>query len=59
MTPQFILDENVVILAQRGENDEGRLDSTCLDLIHQIIDICHTIIVDEALWNQYQIQLHH
>ena len=57
MTLQFILDENVVILAQRRENDRGEPDPTCLNLFAQIITICHTIVVDYDLWNQYQHQL--
>ena len=49
MTQRFILDENVVILAQLVENDHGERDTTCLELIQQIIQICHTIVYDPAL----------
>lgn len=57
MTQRFILDENVVILAQKGQTDRGEPDSTCLNLVAQIITICHTIVVDSDLWHKYQHQL--
>ena len=57
MTQRFILDENVVILAQKGENNGEERDSTCLRLIAQIIAICHTLVVDHSLWVRYQRQL--
>jgi hypothetical protein len=57
MTLRFILDENVVILAQKRENDRGEPDSTCLDLFNRIIDICHTIVLDPNLWDRYHRQL--
>ena len=57
MTQRFILDENVVILALKQENAQGEPDPICRDLFTQIIDICHTIVVDPNLWNKYQQQL--
>ena len=57
MTQRFILDENVIILAQRGENDQGETDLTCLQLIQQIIKICHTIVYDPTLRNKTFRQL--
>jgi len=57
MTQRFILDENVVILAQKVEDDSGRHDITCLRLLTQIIQICHTLVVDPILWKKYQSQL--
>jgi len=56
MTQRFILDENVVILALKQENARGEPDPICRDLFTQIIDICHTIVVDPNLWNKYQQQ---
>ena len=50
----FILDENVLIAAQTGYNDRNELDPTSFILITNIIDICHSIIVDIDLWNRYQ-----
>ncbi len=57
MTTRFILDENVVILAQQGRDDRGNLNADCADLIQQIIKICHTIVVDDELWNKFDRQL--
>ena len=57
MTQRFILDENIVIFAQKRENAESESDSTCLDLLTQIITICHAIVVDFNLWDKYQHQL--
>ena len=58
MTPRFILDENVVICAQLGVDQNGDPSPVCADLIQQIIEICHTLIVDDALWDRYEEQLH-
>lgn len=59
MTPkkQFILDENVLILAQTGTNDRGEPDATCSNLVNSIIRICHTIVIDVALYGLYLHQL--
>ena len=59
MTPmkQFILDENVLISAQTGLNDQDEPDPTCSNLVNSIITICHTIVIDVALYGRYQHQL--
>ena len=57
MTQRFILDENVVILAQKAENERGERDLTCLVLLNQIIRICHTVVFDSNLWARCQSQL--
>ncbi len=57
MTQRFILDENVVIFAEKGEDDSGDRDLTCLELITRIIRICHTLVLDSRLWGKYQSQL--
>ena len=59
MTPRFILDENVVILGQQGLDKYGNANPVCADLIQQIIEICHTIVVDDVLWDKYIEQLNH
>ena len=58
MTQRFILDENVVILAQTGMDDHENPDSVCHDLVTSIIDICHSIVADDELWGRYQRQLY-
>ena len=59
MAPRFILDENVVILAQQGLDEHGNTNPVCADLIQQITEICHTIVVDDVLWDKYIEQLNH
>ena len=59
MTARYILDENVVIYAQRGlnEHDEPNLD--CRDLFERIADEDgRTFVVDDALWAKYDDQLY-
>ena len=59
MTSRFILDENVVILAQQGLDEYGNTNPGCADLVQQIIEICHTVVVDDVLWDKYIEQLYH
>ena len=58
MTPRFILDENVLILAQSGIDERGNPSTVCSDLVETIIEICHTIVVDDVLWDKYDNQLY-
>ena len=58
MTPRFILDENIMILAQSGVDDRGGLSPVCSALVEAIIEICHTIVVDDVLWDKYNDQLY-
>ena len=57
MTQRFIFDENIVSYAQKGEDEHGAPDSTCLEVFAQIIKICHTLVLDSRLWEKYQQQL--
>lgn len=57
MTQRFILDENILILAQKEENDVGERDTTCRQLLDDIIEICHTIVFDPVLWDKHFQQL--
>ena len=59
MIPRFILDENIVILAQQGRDEYGNTNPGCADLVQRIIEICHTIVVDDVLWDKYIEQLNH
>ena len=59
MTPRFILDENVVILAQRGLDEYDNPSPVCSDLILQIVDICHPIVMDDVLLVKIFDQLNH
>ena len=57
MTQRFILDENVFICAKLETNVYGDPDSTCLDLLQQILLICHPIVFDSVLYENIQHQL--
>lgn len=57
MTLRFILDENVIILAHKQEDDHGVPDRTCRDLLERIIDICHPLILSPWLQDKYWEQL--
>ena len=57
MTQRFILDENIVILAQKAENDNEEPDTICLELVTRIIRICHTIVLDFSLREKFLQQL--
>ena len=57
MTPRFILDENVVILAQQGLDEKGAPSPVSAELVQRIVEICHTIVVDDILWEKLDEQL--
>lgn len=58
MTSRFILDENVIILAQKQQDDRGVADLTCLRLVQLIIGNHHAFMgVDYSLWRKYHKQL--
>lgn len=57
MTQRFIIDENVAILAQKMENDQGEADITCRRLVESIIEICHSLVFDTVLWDKIYHQL--
>ena len=57
MNPRFILDENIVILAQQGLDEYGNVNPVSSDLVQQIVEICHTLVVDDVLWDKYDEQL--
>ena len=57
MTQRFILDENVFISAQLETDVYGESDSTCLELLQRILDICHPIVLDAELYQRVHSQL--
>ena len=57
MTQRFILDENVFICAQLETDVYGESDSTCLELLQRILDICHPIVLDAELYQRVHSQL--
>ena len=59
MTSRYILDENVVILAQNRRDENDNPDRVCADLVEQIIDGPFLIlVVDDMLWDKYVDQLY-
>ena len=58
MTRRFIPDENIIILAQKQQDDRGAADLTCFQLVRGILDNPRAFIgVDYPLWSRYQSQL--
>ncbi len=58
MTQRYILDENVVIYAQRGLDQYDNPNLDCSDLVNGIIDEdLRTLVVDDVLWDKYDDQL--
>ena len=57
MTLSFILDENVIILAAKRENDRGEYDLTCFQLLVRILDICYPLVMDDGLRGKWLRQL--
>lgn len=53
MKNTFVIDEDVFLFAQKGEDDKGDLDITASKLIHDIFYNCHSIAVDDKLWKRY------
>ena len=59
MTARYILDENVVIYAQRGLNEHDEPNIDCRDLFERIAnEDGRTLVVDEVLWGKYDDQLY-
>ena len=59
MTARYILDENVVIYAQRGLNEHDEPNIDCRDLFERIAnEDGRTFVVDEVLWGKYDDQLY-
>ena len=58
MTSRYILDENVVIYAQRGLNEYDQPSLDCRNLFNRIADDYErTFVVDDVLWGKYDDQL--
>ena len=58
MTSRYILDENVVIYAQRGLDQYDNSNFDCANLVGSIIDDdFRVLVVDNVLWDKYDAQL--
>jgi hypothetical protein len=49
----FVVDENVLIFALKVENAQGEVDLTALTALSDILTNCHSIAVDDELFNKY------
>ncbi len=59
MTARYILDENIVIYAQRGLNEYDQPSLDCRYLFETIADESErTFVVDDVLWGKYDGQLY-
>ena len=59
MTEHYILDENIIELAAKGENDGGQSDFSCLTLMLEILKECHithcSIELLEKYWKKLKV----
>jgi hypothetical protein len=53
MKNTFVIDEDVFLFAQKGEDDKGNLDVTAIKLVLDIFYNCHSIVIDDILWGKY------
>ncbi len=53
----FVLDENVVIYAYKGEDEEGNLDRTCNVLLLDIVHNGHVLVFNHRFWGLYTSQI--
>ena len=59
MTSRYILDENVVIFAQNGRDENDNPSRICSDLVEQIFGSpLRSLVVDDVLWEKYEGQLY-
>lgn len=59
MTARYILDENVVIYAQRGLNEYDEPNLDCRNLFERIAnEDDRAFVVDDVLWGKYDDQLY-
>ena len=53
----FLLDENVIILAQTQRDERQQQSSTCLELILAIEANCHSLVLPYSAWRRYVSQV--
>lgn len=57
MKRHFVLDENVIVLAAKGEDVDGRPDTTCLELLRAIEKNCHALVLARLSYGRYSRQM--
>ena len=59
MTSRYIFDENIVIFAQNGRDEDENPSRVSADLVEQVFDgPSRTFVVDDVLWGKYEGQLY-
>lgn len=53
MKRHFVLDENIIVLAAKGENVDGQPDTTCLELLRAIEEHCHALVLAGSSYGRY------
>jgi hypothetical protein len=53
----FLLDENIIEFAQKGQDAYGNEDYACATLIHIIAQNCHKVVIDSYLKECYRKKL--
>jgi len=53
----FVVDEGVLILAQKGENPHGEPDATCLEFVRRAESNCHSVLISPAVFARYSRQI--
>jgi len=49
----FVLDENIPVLAIKGEDDRGNKDPSAAELVRLVAQNCHRIAVHWTIWEPY------
>ena len=57
MTLKLVLDENIIVLSSKMENDQGESDPTCSILLGNIFERNDMIFVNEELQEKYKTKL--
>ena len=53
MKQRFVLDENILHLAESGTNERGEKDLSSTRLLDEIAKRCHATAVDDAIFRKY------
>lgn len=57
MKHTFLLDENIIEFAQKGQDESGNEDFACATLMYIIAQNCHRVVIDSYLEERYRKKL--
>jgi hypothetical protein len=57
MKQHFVLDENIIVLAYKAENEQEKPDPTCQELLLAIERNCHALVFCPSFWDKYGSQV--